>query len=68
MATDNNRLHLTDREVPLERVMREVVARVQDTGFVLSDSSTGGGPVSSSACWNFNSPDPQLPLQIMHGV
>lgn len=49
MATDNNRLHLTDQEVLLERVMRDVVARVQDAGFIFSDSSTGGGPVSSSA-------------------
>lgn len=39
MATDNNRLHLTDQEVLLERVMRDVVARVQDAGFILK----GGG-------------------------
>ena len=35
MATDNSRMHLTDQEVLLERVMREIVAQVQDAGFVL---------------------------------
>lgn len=39
MATDDRRSHLTAQEVDLERVMREVVARVQDAGFVLK----GGG-------------------------
>ena len=68
MATDNNRLHLTDQQVLLERVKREVVEHTQDAGFVLSDSSTGGGPMSSSACRNLNPPDRRLPLQIMNGV
>lgn len=39
MAADDRRPHLTGQEVDLERVMREVVARVQDAGFVLK----GGG-------------------------
>lgn len=39
MATNNRRSHLTGQEAVLERVMREVVARVQDAGFVLK----GGG-------------------------
>ena len=39
MATHNSRSGLTPQEALLERVLREVVTRVQDTGFVLK----GGG-------------------------
>lgn len=39
MATNDSRSHLTAQQVLLERVMREVVERVQDAGFVLK----GGG-------------------------
>ena len=42
MATDHSRSRLTDEQVLHQRVMREVVARVQDAGFVLK----GGGALA----------------------
>lgn len=42
MATDHSRSRLTAQQVLLQRVMREVVARVQDAGFVLK----GGGALA----------------------
>ena len=35
MAANNRRSHLTSHEAVLEHMVRDVVARVQDTGFVL---------------------------------
>ena len=47
MVTDNRRSHRIGQGTDIERVMREVVARVQDAGFALK---SGGGKHPS---WNY---------------